>query len=135
VLDVVVLGMGPGREDAAERPAEAGPPVAGVEAGLVSGECPYWVDPFTGQGAKFFRGHGVITAPGEVTVGDQVLRARRRIIINTGTEPAIPPIPGLAGTPVSSGVLHFGRAGGAVKLLVRSAQASGPAPLELLEER
>ena len=37
------------------------------------------------------------TAPGEVTAGDQVLRARRGIVINTGTDPAIPPIPGLAG--------------------------------------
>jgi pyruvate/2-oxoglutarate dehydrogenase complex dihydrolipoamide dehydrogenase (E3) component len=57
------------------------------------------VDRFTGKGGTFFRGHGVITAPGEVTVGDHVLRTRRGIIINTGTEPVIPPIPGLAGTP------------------------------------
>lgn len=57
------------------------------------------VDRFTGQDGAFFRGHGVITAPGEVTVGDQVLRTRRGIIINTGTEPAIPPIPGPAGRP------------------------------------
>jgi pyruvate/2-oxoglutarate dehydrogenase complex dihydrolipoamide dehydrogenase (E3) component len=153
VVDIVVIGMGPGGEDAAERLAEAGLSVAGIEARLVGGECPYWgcvpskmmiraadllaegrripglagssqvdpdwapvagriraeatddwddkvaVDRFTGKGGTFFRGHGVITAPGEVTIGDQVLRARRGIIINTGTEPAIPPIPGLAGTP------------------------------------
>src|SRR3984885_9449921 len=41
------------------------------------------VDRCTGKGGTFFRGHGVITAPGEVTVGDQVLRTRRGIIINT----------------------------------------------------
>lgn len=153
VVDIVVIGMGPGGEDAAERLAEAGLSVAGVEARLVGGECPYWgcvpskmmiraadllaegrripglagssqvhpdwapvagriraeatddwddkvaVDRFTGKGGTFFRGHGVITAPGEVTVGDHVLRSRRAIIINTGTEPVIPPIPGLAGTP------------------------------------
>ncbi|MDX6391724.1 MAG: hypothetical protein QOJ73_2787 [Streptosporangiaceae bacterium] len=153
VVDVVVIGMGPGGEDAAERLAEAGLSVAGVEARLVGGECPYWgcvpskmmiraadllaegrripglagssqvhpdwapvagriraeatddwddkvaVARFTGKGGTFFRGHGVITAPGEVTVGDHVLRTRRGIIINTGTEPVIPPIPGLAGTP------------------------------------
>jgi pyruvate/2-oxoglutarate dehydrogenase complex dihydrolipoamide dehydrogenase (E3) component len=57
------------------------------------------VDRFTGKGGQFFRGPGRITAPGEVTVGDQVLQARRAIIINTGTEPFVPPIDGLAGTP------------------------------------
>src|SRR5258708_18762882 len=56
-------------------------------------------DRFTGQGGHLFRGHGMITAPGQVTVGDQVLRARRGIVIATGTSPAIPPIHGLAGTP------------------------------------
>jgi pyruvate/2-oxoglutarate dehydrogenase complex dihydrolipoamide dehydrogenase (E3) component len=57
------------------------------------------VDRFTGKGGQFFRGHGRITAPGEVTVGDQVLRARRGIVLNPGTEPFVPPIDGLAGTP------------------------------------
>ena len=41
-VDVVVIGMGPGGEDAAGRLAEAGLVVAGVEARLVGGECPYW---------------------------------------------------------------------------------------------
>lgn len=152
-VDVVVLGMGPGGEDAAERLAVAGLSVAGVEARLVGGECPYWgcipskmmiraanllaegrripglagssqvhpdwapvaqrireeatdnwddkvaVDRFTGKGGTLFRGHGRITAPGEVTVGGDVLRARRGIVINTGTQPFIPPVEGLAGTP------------------------------------
>ena len=152
-VDVVVLGMGPGGEDAAERLATAGLSVAGVEARLVGGECPYWgcvpskmmiraadllaegrripglagrsqiypdwapvaqrvreeatddwddkvaVDRFTGKGGALFRGPGRITAPGEVTVGGDVLRARRAIIINTGTHPFVPPIEGLAGTP------------------------------------
>jgi pyruvate/2-oxoglutarate dehydrogenase complex dihydrolipoamide dehydrogenase (E3) component len=56
-------------------------------------------DRFTGKGGTLLRGYGVITAPGQVTVGDDVLRARRGIVLNTGTFPAIPPIPGLAGTP------------------------------------
>jgi len=64
------------------------------------------VDRFTGKGGILARGHGRISGPGEVTVTrsgpdgqKQVLRARRGIVINTGTAPAVPPIPGLAGTP------------------------------------
>jgi pyruvate/2-oxoglutarate dehydrogenase complex dihydrolipoamide dehydrogenase (E3) component len=152
-VDVIVIGMGPGAEDAAERLAEAGLEVAAIEERLVGGECPYWgcvpskmmiraadllaegrripgmsggstvqpdwapvagrirseatdnwddtvaADRFTGKGGRLFRGHGQITAPSEVTVGGNVLKARRGIIIGTGTAPAIPPIPGLAGTP------------------------------------
>jgi pyruvate/2-oxoglutarate dehydrogenase complex dihydrolipoamide dehydrogenase (E3) component len=64
----------------------------------------YWndkvaADRFTGKGGHLVRGHGVITAPGEVTVGSRVFRARRGIVINSGTDPAVPPIQGLAGTP------------------------------------
>src|SRR5579859_7959058 len=65
-------------------------------------------DRFTGKGGMLVRGHGRITAPGEVTVTPvpgrhggkpRVLRARRGIVLATGTTAAVPPIPGLAGTP------------------------------------
>jgi pyruvate/2-oxoglutarate dehydrogenase complex dihydrolipoamide dehydrogenase (E3) component len=64
-------------------------------------------DRFTGLGGILVRGHGRITAPGTVTVAaalgqdgaPQVLRASRGIVIATGSKPAVPPIPGLAGTP------------------------------------
>jgi pyruvate/2-oxoglutarate dehydrogenase complex dihydrolipoamide dehydrogenase (E3) component len=56
-------------------------------------------DRFTGQGGHLVRGHARITGPGEVTAGDRVFRARRGIVINTGTDPAVPPVDGLAGTP------------------------------------
>ena len=56
-------------------------------------------DRFTDFGGTLFRGHARITAPGEVTVGDDVIRARRGIVIGTGTAPAIPPVDGLAQTP------------------------------------
>jgi pyruvate/2-oxoglutarate dehydrogenase complex dihydrolipoamide dehydrogenase (E3) component len=41
-VDVVVLGMGPGGEDLAERLAMAGLDVVGIDDRLVGGECPYW---------------------------------------------------------------------------------------------
>ncbi|WP_229680132.1 dihydrolipoyl dehydrogenase family protein [Saccharopolyspora thermophila] len=54
-------------------------------------------------GGRVVRGVGRISAPGEVTVssdgGEQVFRARRGIVLNPGTEPAVPPVDGLAGTP------------------------------------
>ena len=152
-VDVVVIGLGPGGEHAAGQLAEAGLPVAGVEARLVGGECPYWgcvpskmmiraanllaegrripgmagasvvrpdwapvasriraeatdnwddqvaADRFTGQGGRCSAGTARSPAPGRVAVGDDVLRARRGIVIDTGTAPVIPPVPGLAGTP------------------------------------
>ncbi len=81
----------------------------------------YWddkvaADRFESKGGHLVRGRGTITGPGEVTVsvsavsggsapsapasgGARVFRARRGIVINTGTAPAIPRIQGLAGTP------------------------------------
>jgi len=62
---------------------------------------------FAGLGGILVRGHGRITAPGAVTVtpaagqdgSPQVLRASQGIVIATGSKAAVPPIPGLAGTP------------------------------------
>ena len=48
------------------------------------------------------RGHGTTQGrevPVGSTVSSQVLHARRGILVNTGTIPAVPPVPGLAGTP------------------------------------
>ncbi|MEU1393127.1 MULTISPECIES: NAD(P)/FAD-dependent oxidoreductase [unclassified Nonomuraea] len=62
------------------------------------------VDRLVDAGGVFVRGRGRITAPGTVTVtgpdGAQTSYAAwRGIVLNTGTSPAAPPIPGLADTP------------------------------------
>lgn len=56
-------------------------------------------DRFTETGGRLVRGRGVLTGPRTVTVDGRELTARRAIVINTGTQPAVPPIPGLADTP------------------------------------
>jgi pyruvate/2-oxoglutarate dehydrogenase complex dihydrolipoamide dehydrogenase (E3) component len=60
-------------------------------------------DRFASKGGHLVRGRGTITGASEVTVtgaeGTRVLEARKGIVINTGTDPAIPPLSGLAGTP------------------------------------
>jgi pyruvate/2-oxoglutarate dehydrogenase complex dihydrolipoamide dehydrogenase (E3) component len=60
-------------------------------------------DRFATKGGHLIRGQGRIAGPGQVTVsteeGTRVLAASKGIVIDSGTEPAIPPIPGLADTP------------------------------------
>lgn len=58
------------------------------------------VERFEGKGGRFVRGHGRITGPNTVSVDGREFEARRGIVLNTGTEPAVPPIPGLIGTPL-----------------------------------
>ncbi|KRA32685.1 MULTISPECIES: dihydrolipoyl dehydrogenase family protein [unclassified Nocardioides] len=54
-------------------------------------------------GAEFVRGTGRLAGPGRVQVetadGVRDFVVRRGVVLNTGTEPAVPPIEGLAGTP------------------------------------
>ncbi|MGW0578489.1 FAD-dependent oxidoreductase, partial [Streptomyces sp. NPDC002920] len=52
-----------------------------------------WLD---GIGADLFRGHGRLTGPRTVTVGDKVLTARHAVAVATGTRAVLPPLPGLA---------------------------------------
>ncbi|SRR6266487_2483265 len=76
-------------------------PVAGRIAGEATDNWDDTVaaDRFAAKGGTLFRGTGRIIAPGVVRVGADELRARRGIVIGTGTSPAVPPVPGLAGTP------------------------------------
>jgi pyruvate/2-oxoglutarate dehydrogenase complex dihydrolipoamide dehydrogenase (E3) component len=62
------------------------------------------VERFESAGGTFVRGWGRLTGPREVTVstpaaGDQVFRARKGVVLNTGTDPAVPAVDGLAETP------------------------------------
>ncbi|TIC80372.1 NAD(P)/FAD-dependent oxidoreductase [Nocardioides sp. GY 10113] len=61
------------------------------------------VERLESAGARFVRGTARLTGPGEVVVetgrGPVTLRARRGVVLNTGTDPAVPPIEGLAATP------------------------------------
>ncbi|CAM3928585.1 NAD(P)/FAD-dependent oxidoreductase [Kibdelosporangium persicum] len=62
------------------------------------------IDRLEAVGVRFVRGFGKITDTDEVTVatsdGDKVFRTRKGIVLNPGTDPAIPPIDGLADTPL-----------------------------------
>jgi len=61
------------------------------------------VERFESAGGRFVRGWGKITAPREVTVstpeGERVFTAGKGIVLNTGTDPAVPAVDGLAETP------------------------------------
>ncbi len=61
-------------------------------------------DRFTGKGGRLVRGFGKLTGPREVTVslsdgGSLTFRARHAVVLNPGTDPAVPDVSGLAGTP------------------------------------
>jgi dihydrolipoamide dehydrogenase len=47
------------------------------------------------RGITLVRGHGVVAGEREIQVGDELLRARKAVILAPGTGAAIPPIPGL----------------------------------------
>lgn len=156
-VDVVVIGLGPGGEYAAQKLSEAGLKVVGVEKALVGGECPFYgcipskmmvraaealaearrVETLAGQiavrpdwrlvstridkqatnhwndeshatrleeaGVEIVRGQGRLDGPGRVVVKlasrTATYEARRGVILNAGTDPAVPQIEGLAATP------------------------------------
>jgi pyruvate/2-oxoglutarate dehydrogenase complex dihydrolipoamide dehydrogenase (E3) component len=57
------------------------------------------VDRFVKKGGRFLRGRARLVGPRSVEVGSVEYEASHALVINTGTEPAIPPIDGLADTP------------------------------------
>ncbi|HET6625748.1 MAG TPA: NAD(P)/FAD-dependent oxidoreductase [Nocardioidaceae bacterium] len=57
------------------------------------------VDRLEKAGVRFVRGHARLAGERTVAVGEQSFAARTGVVLNTGTEPAVPPIDGLADTP------------------------------------
>jgi pyruvate/2-oxoglutarate dehydrogenase complex dihydrolipoamide dehydrogenase (E3) component len=51
------------------------------------------------SGASVVRGRGRLTGPRTVEVDGRVLKAARGVLVSTGTDPGVPPVAGLAGTP------------------------------------
>ncbi|MGH9108744.1 MAG: FAD-dependent oxidoreductase, partial [Acidimicrobiales bacterium] len=75
-------------------------PVAGRVRELTAG----WddaeaVERLEAKGATFVRGHGRLVGPREVAVGDRTFRAGRALVLATGCQPVVPPVPGLDGVP------------------------------------
>jgi len=101
------------------------------------------VDRFEQAGGRFIRGTGIVTGPKTVRVGDLELEASTAIVLNTGTSPAVPPIPGLAETPfwtnreaiavteVPSSLIVLG--GGAIGLEMAQAFARFGTKVQILE--
>lgn len=60
-------------------------------------------DRFTNKGGILVRGTGRMSGPKQVTVstddGELTFTARLAVVLNPGTNPAVPDVPGLAGTP------------------------------------
>jgi pyruvate/2-oxoglutarate dehydrogenase complex dihydrolipoamide dehydrogenase (E3) component len=57
------------------------------------------VDRLVKAGVQFVRGHGRLAGERTIEVGDETFVAKRGVVLNTGTSPGAPPIPGLAETP------------------------------------
>jgi pyruvate/2-oxoglutarate dehydrogenase complex dihydrolipoamide dehydrogenase (E3) component len=57
------------------------------------------VDRLVEAGVRFVRGHGRLDGERTVVVGEERFEAKRGVVLNPGTSPATPPIPGLADTP------------------------------------
>jgi pyruvate/2-oxoglutarate dehydrogenase complex dihydrolipoamide dehydrogenase (E3) component len=57
------------------------------------------IDRLVDAGVRFVRGTGRLAGERTVEVGDETFVCRKGVVLNTGTEPAVPPIDGLADTP------------------------------------
>ncbi|MEU8342080.1 Pyruvate/2-oxoglutarate dehydrogenase complex, dihydrolipoamide dehydrogenase (E3) component [Actinomadura meyerae] len=56
-------------------------------------------DRLTAKGVRLVRERGRLAGPRRVTAGDRTFEARRGVLLATGSQPRVPPVPGLEGTP------------------------------------
>ncbi|WP_217209575.1 FAD-dependent oxidoreductase [Streptomyces sp. AC550_RSS872] len=81
------------------------PPDGSRVAGRIRGEATdEWndqvaADRLAAKGGRLVRGTGRLTGPRQVTVGGRTFQARQGVVLASGTQPRIPPAPGLASTP------------------------------------
>lgn len=54
------------------------------------------VERYTKRKGVLVRGYGKLVAPRTVAVGDDIYRARKGVVIATGSRPFVPPVPGLS---------------------------------------
>jgi pyruvate/2-oxoglutarate dehydrogenase complex dihydrolipoamide dehydrogenase (E3) component len=73
-------------------------------AAIAAAETP---DVLAREGIEVLRGRAVFTSPHEVSVGGRALRARA-FVVATGSQPSVPPVPGLAGTGYLTNETIFG---------------------------
>lgn len=57
------------------------------------------VDRLVEAGVRFVRGQARLDGPRSVVVGDESYVPRHAVVLNTGTDPGVPPVDGLADTP------------------------------------
>lgn len=79
---------------------------------------------FADAGVEVIHGNARFAGPHELLVGDRVLRAER-LVIATGTEPAVPPIDGIAGVPYLTNRTIFGLERLPKRLLVLGGGSTG----------
>jgi pyruvate/2-oxoglutarate dehydrogenase complex dihydrolipoamide dehydrogenase (E3) component len=83
--------------EAAARGAAFGTAMAAVHDAVTAIAATETAEALAREGIEVLRGRAAFTSPGEVSADGHVLRARR-FVIATGSQPAPPPVPGLADT-------------------------------------
>ena len=84
--------------EAAARRAAFNDATAAVRKAVAAIAATETAEMLTCHGIEVLRGRATFTSPREVTVDGRVLRARG-FVVATGSRPAVPPVPGLAGVP------------------------------------